>query len=80
MPRQLIRYPRRRIPAIAIVGVMASASLLAAWAVTRWTGILARPAESVLLEFLITFVTTFAALVVAGLVVGLIPLRATRAR
>ena len=82
MHRQLIPYRRHRSPAIALamVGVMASASLLAAWEVTKRTGVTARPAESVLLEFLITFVTTFAAVVVAAWIVGVLPIRAVRRR
>jgi hypothetical protein len=78
MPHILKSRPQRRTPAAAILGVMASAALITAWAFERRVGGLERPAATLLLEFLMVFVLVFGTLVVSGLVTGVLPLRLGR--
>jgi len=75
-----LRKSVRRPLTAAKVGVCASVALLVAWTFVRWTGGPARPAASILLEFLVGFVVLFGVLIITAMILGSIPMRGPRMR
>ena len=79
-PPSTIPSRDRAVPASAIVGVLASAALLAAWLGVSRIGSLAGAPEKLLFDFVAAFITIFGGMVVSVALVGWLPIRGRRAR
>jgi hypothetical protein len=81
MHHEAARGARRRLISIAMVGSLASASLLAAWLFARrGSALAAREPAALLLEFLLAFVVTFSVLLLAWTLLVARPARMRRER